>query len=451
MRGSGLTSIRVASGSHWTRQQWLICGVAAIGFAFDTYELLMVPLIVRPALIDLTHARPDSADFGRWVGILFYVPAIAGGIFGLLGGYLTDRLGRRRVLVWSIVVYGVSALASAYASSVGVWLALRCATFVGVCVEFVAAVAWLAELFPEPRERERVLAVTQACASLGGLMVSAAYYAIVTYADALPAVHGGHEPWRYMLISGLVPAIPLMLARPFLPESPVWKEQRRAGVLRRPRLAELFDPRFRRTTIVTTVMVASGYAASFGANLQVPRIVPGLAEVQSMSRTVREQTVGTVQLLQEIGGLTGRVALALLVVRIARRRQLIRIFLVLGVMVMPFMFFVAPARGLHAIQWGVFAAGFATVAQFSFWGNYLPRMYPTYLRGTGESFAANIGGRMIGTCGALVTTELAAAIPASSATTALTIAAGAVGLGSFLIALTASAWLPEPRTDALPH
>ncbi len=33
-----------------------------------------------------------------WVGRLFYMPAFAGGIFGLLGGYLTDRLGRRRVL-----------------------------------------------------------------------------------------------------------------------------------------------------------------------------------------------------------------------------------------------------------------------------------------------------------------------------------------------------------------
>src|SRR3954465_3488355 len=180
MRGSGLT-----------RQQWLICTVAAIGFAFDTYELLMVPLIVRPALIDLTGARPDSVEFGRWVGIMFYVPAIAGGVFGLPGGHLPDPPGRRRVLVWSIVLYGVSAVASAYASSVGVWLALRCATFVGVCVEFVAAVAWLGELFPEPRERERVLGATQACASLGGLMVSAAYYAIVSYADALPAVHGG--------------------------------------------------------------------------------------------------------------------------------------------------------------------------------------------------------------------------------------------------------------------
>jgi Na+/melibiose symporter-like transporter len=434
-----------------TPLQWAICVIAAIGFAFDTYELLMLPLIVRPALTELITARPDSAEFNTWVGVMFYVPAIAGGIFGMLGGYLTDRLGRRRVLVWSILLYGVSACGAAYASSAGVWLICRCATFVGVCVEFVAAVAWLAELFPDPVDRERVLGYTQACASLGGLMVSAAYYWIVTFAAALPEVRGGHEPWRYMLISGIVPAIPLMLARPFLPESPMWIEKRNAGTLRRPSVAQLFRPRFRRTTIVATVMVACGYAASFGANLQVPRIVPGLSEVQAMSRTAREQTVGTVQLLQEFGGLAGRIALAVLAVRIASRRRLIHLFLVPSVVVVPLVFFFAPTRGLRMVEVGTFVAGFVTVAQFSFWGNYLPRMYPTYLRGTGESFAANIGGRMIGTGGALVTAELAAVMPGVSATAQLASAAGAVGVSVLAVALVASVWLPEPGGEELPE
>ena len=52
-------------------------------------------------------------------------------------------------------------------------------------------------------------------------------------------------------------------------------------------------------------------------------VLPPYLIGESDMATMREQTVGTVQLLQEIGGLTGRVALALLVVRIARRRQLI--------------------------------------------------------------------------------------------------------------------------------
>jgi MFS family permease len=434
-----------------TTTQWLICAIAAIGFAFDTYELLMLPLIVRPALIDLIHAAPDSAEFSRWVGIVFYVPAIAGGIVGMLGGYLTDRLGRRRVLVWSILVYGFSACGAAFSTSVGMWLIFRCATFIGVCVEFVAAVAWLAELFPDPLERERVLGYTQACASLGGLMVSAAYYAIVTLAGSLPAIHGGHAAWRYMLVSGLVPAIPLMLARPFLPESPMWKTKRASGTLRRPRIGEIFRPAFRRTTIVTAVMVACGYAASFGANLQVPRIVPGLAEVRAMSNTAREQTVGTVQLLQELGGLAGRIALALLAVRVVNRRRLIRVFVVPGLVVMPLVFFVLSAGSLRLFEIGVVAAGFVTVGQFSFWGNYLPRMYPTHLRGTGESFAANIGGRMIGTGGALVTAELAAAMRGGATPSNIAIVSGAVGITTYLVTLVASAWLPEPQSDQLPE
>src|SRR5262249_37831812 len=161
--------------------------------------------------------HPDTAAFNRWVGIVFYVPAVVGAVFGMLGGCLTDRLGRRRMLVWSILIYCVSAVGAAYATTIGVWLLCRCATFAAVCVEFAAAVAWLAELFPDPGDRERALGYTQAAASLGGLTVSAAYYAIVTLAPALPEVRGGHEPWRYMLISGVIPALPLALARPFLP------------------------------------------------------------------------------------------------------------------------------------------------------------------------------------------------------------------------------------------
>lgn len=431
----------------------MILAIAAIGFLFDTYELLMLPLIVRPALVDLVdlhRAPPDGAAFNTWVGILFYVPAIAGGLFGMLGGYLTDRLGRRRVLVWSILLYGVSACGAAFATGVWMLLAFRCATFVGVCVEFVAAVAWLAELYSDPVQRERVIGWTQACASLGGLLVSGAYYLVVTYADALPAVRGGHEPWRYMLISGLIPALPLIVARPFLPESPIWMAKKRAGDLRRPRVAEIFTPRFRTVTIVTAVMMTAGYAASFGANLQVPRIVPGLPEVQAMSRVAREQTVGLVQWLQELGGLAGRCMLAWLAVRIVSRRALIRSFVVPGVAVMPFVFFFAATRSLRLVEVGTFVAGFVTVAQFSFWGNYLPRMYPTYLRGTGESFAANIGGRMLGTGGAMVAAQLTALMPGATPFARLAHAAGAVGVLSFVAALAASAWLPEPESAELP-
>ena len=264
--------------------QWLICAIAAIGFAFDIYEILMLPLIVRPALLELTGAAPGSPEFQMWVGRLFYIPAFAGGIFGLIGGYLTDRFGRRRVLTYSILIYALAAFLSGFATSIEMLLVLRCFVFVGVCVEFVAAVAWLAELFPEPKRREKVLGYTQAFSSFGGLLVATANGLAVSYATSLPAIAGfgavvqnPHAPWRYTLMSGVIPAIPLILIRPFLPESPIWHQKKLAGTLKRPSIAALFSPELRRTTIVTTVMFAMAYGAAFGAIQQVPQIVPGPA------------------------------------------------------------------------------------------------------------------------------------------------------------------------------
>ena len=431
--------------------QWLICIVAALGFAFDTYELLMLPLILPPALQQLGGLQPGSPEFLHWRDLFFYVPAVCGGVFGLLGGYLTDRFGRRRVLVYSILVYAFSALAAGFATSLPMLLVLRCTTFVGVCVEFVAAVAWLAELFQDPKQREQVLGYTQAFSSLGGFMVSGAFVLAAKYHDSLPAIHGVHEAWRYTLISGVIPAIPLIIIRPFLPESPMWKEKKAAGTLKRPSITEIFNPRFKRTTLVSTLMVACSFAVAFGAIQQIPQIVPGLPEVAGLPRPQQLERAGTVQLIQEIGGLVGRFLLAFLAVRIISRRWLVRTFQIPGLIIVPAVFIFAATASLQMLQWGIFFAGLLTVAQFSFWGNYLPRVYPTHLRGTGESFSANVGGRMIGTSAALLTTQLQMRMPGESVPTKLAYAAAGTAFLMFAIGLIASFWLPEPKEEDLPE
>lgn len=448
-----------------TPVQWLICAIAAIGFAFDIYEILMLPLIVRPALLELTGAAPGSPAFQMWVGRLFYIPAFAGGIFGLLGGYLTDRLGRRRVLTYSILIYAVSAFASGFSTSIEMLLFLRCFVFIGVCVEFVAAVAWLAELFPEPARREKILGTTQAFSSLGGVLVATANGLCVAYAASFPAITGfglaisdPHAPWRYTLMSGVLPAIPLILIRPLLPESPAWQQKKAAGTLKRPSIAELFSPQFRRTTIVTTIMFAMAYGAAFGAIQQIPQIVPGLPDVRSMTQgmsppraaLLNQEVAANVTKVQEIGGLVGRVALAFLAVMIVGRRKLIRLFQIPGLIVMPVTFALVATTSLTWLYPAIFFAGFFTVAQFSFWGNYLPRVYPIHLRGTGESFAANIGGRLVGTSFAWLTATLAVTSDRAYAPTKVALVAAAVGFSVYLVGFIASFWLPEPPKEDLP-
>jgi MFS family permease len=433
-----------------TPQQWLICAIASLGFAFDIYEILVAPLVVGPAIGELTGFKPGTPDFNFWVGLFFWVPAIVGGGFGLIGGYLTDRFGRRRVLVWSILLYALSALAAGYSTSIGMLLVLRSTTYIGVFVEFVAAVAWIAELFDDPKQREAALGYTQAFSSIGGLMVTGASAIAVAYADSFPAINGVHSPWRYTLISGVMPALPLIIIRPFLPESPAWQRKKAAGALRRPSIAALFAPDLRRTTIVTTLMFAFAYGAAFGAIQQMPRIVPGIEEVRTFKPQQQLQAVNLVQGYQEFGGLAGRLALAFLAVRIVSRRRLLRVFQAPGLIVLPVVF-VFSTSSLDFAKFGIFVAGFCTVAQLSFWGNYLPRVYPLHLRGTGEGFAANIGGRMIGTGFAFVTTQLSNVTPGTTPQTRLASAAAIVGFSVFLAGLITSAWLPEPKGDALPE
>jgi MFS family permease len=434
-----------------TPVQWLICAIASLGFAFDIYELLMLPLIVGPALADLANVARGTPEFERWVGLLLWIPAIAGGIFGLLGGYLTDRLGRRRVLVWSILLYAFSAFAAGFSTTVWQFLLFRSLTFIGVCVEFVAAVAWLAELFTDPKQREKVLGYTQAFSSVGGIMVTAAYLLIVKYAGALPPIYGEHEAWRYTLMSGVIPALPLIIIRPFLPESPAWEAKRVAGTLRRPSLAEIFSPELRRTTIITTLMFAMAYGAAFGAIQHMPRIVPSLSEVAAMTPALRQAAPGAVQWWQEVGGLVGRFALAMLVLAIVSRRGLLRVFLIPGLVVVPLVFWYAPTSDIFSLKVGMFFAGLFTVAQFSFWGNYLPRVYPTHLRGTGEGFAANVGGRMLGTSFAYITTAVVAPMLSGSPPVRLAHAAAMVAAFVYVAGFALSFLLPEPKGTDLPE
>jgi MFS family permease len=434
-----------------TALQWLVCGVAALGFAFDLYEMLVLPVVLRPALISLGSLEPGTREFNRWVGLLFYAPAVVGSALGLLGGWLTDLLGRRRVLVWSILLYALSALAASRAATLTQLLVLRCAAVAGVSVEYVAAIAWLAELFSDPKQRQTVLGYTQSAAGLGGLMATSAYYFAVTYAEHLPPILGGHEAWRYALLFGLAPAIPLVVVRPFLPESPAWKAGRSEARGKRPSIALLFRPALRRTTVVTTVLFACTYGIVSGVFLQTPRMVPGLPEVHGLTIRQIEQAVGGVQFVGELGVVAGRVVSAFLLVRIASQRRLARLFLAPGLAVFAFVYFVAATRSLPLLTAGIFAAALLINGPVSILWNYVPRMYPTRLRGTGEGFAHNVGSRTLGTLAVVATTQLANVMPGPGPAARLAYAAATVAVVLYAIALLATFALQEPASDRLPE
>jgi MFS family permease len=479
---------------------WLVVTVAAIGFLFDTYELLMTPLVLAPALSELLQVPPNHPDVTGWVGGVLWLSALSGGIFGLLGGWLVDRLGRKSVMVGSIFVYSLSPVLAGLSTHLAWLIFFRCATFVGVCVEFVAAVTWLSELFPEKRQRELVVGWTQAFASVGGLLVTGVSSGIghLVRNDMLPPLPVGdpsNPVWRYTLMTGLIPALLIVTMLPFVPESAVWLERKRAGTLRRPRFRELFAAGLLRTTVAATVLSACAYGAAFGTlQVTVAQGVPGLPDLadvrakvlpytkanqdlgKQMKKLSRDSTeyaakqkafnnnlrqIGRinkdeiqprreeVQFMQELGGLVGRILLAIGLVWVASRRLLLWLFQFPGLLIIPLVWFWVYPHHPEYFTVGVFLAGLCIVAQFSYFGEYLPKVFPVHLRGTGAALATNVGGRMVGTAGAFLTTGIIAPLLSvgSNNFEKVAYAAGVTGLLVFGVGILFSFLLPEPPRE----
>ena len=484
----------------------LVLTVAAIGFLFDTYELLMFPVIGRDAISELRFQRgfsdltpPERIEVQEWGGRMLWIAALSGGAFGLVGGWLIDRLGRKTIMIASILAYSLSPVAASYSTELWHLVLFRCTTFIGVCVEMVAAVTWLTELFHDKRSREVAIGWTLATASLGGILVTEAYNFIVEASKTtgtLPAIPfpAGHladnVAWRFTLLTGLVPGAAILLLMPFVPESNVWKKRKMEGTLKRPSFGELFSPELRRTTVVTTVLSACGYAAAFGAIQMTPlNIVPGLPDLaaktsearsaleaaearvaaskngteeqrqraeQQLKEARRAQTEtaqlvrarsGNIQRWQELGGLAGRILLAILLVFVPSR-TLIRLFLVPGVLLFPLTYFQLVHGDYVVFATSIFFCGLLTVAQFSFLSEFLPRVFPLHLRGTGGSFATNFGGRMIGTMAATLNTEFLSKQFGGTPPMQVASAAGVIGGSVYIVALLASFLLPSPPPEA---
>jgi hypothetical protein len=169
---------------------------------------------------------------------------------------------------------------------------------------------------------------------------------------------------------------------------------------------------------------------------------------QERADTIVKTRGKDVQLWQELGGLLGRIALAVLLAVVIRKGTLLRLFQAPGLILVPLTYYWLFRDQPGLFHWGIFAVGFITVAQFSYFGEYLPKVFPLHLRGTGGSFATNVGGRMIGTSAAFVTTNLVAPMLGGKSPLHVATAAAIVGTAMCVIGLALSYLLPEPKSES---
>jgi putative MFS transporter len=194
-----------------TRYQKKLAAILATCFAIDAIDLSIMSFLLAPISKDLglTTSAAGLAASGCFAGM---------GIGATIAGLVGDRFGRRRVLVSSMLLWGVATLFTAFAWNLESLVAFRFVTGLGLGAELPVAFALLAEFMPAAR-RARITSWMQMTSSVGHVVFNVLSLAAV----ALAGIALG---WRAMFVVMFLFALFAMYVRRHLPESPRWYESR---------------------------------------------------------------------------------------------------------------------------------------------------------------------------------------------------------------------------------
>lgn len=201
-----------------TRFYWSLTLLATLGgflFGYDTSN-------IGAALNFVPYQLGDFAT-----GYLVAGASLGAAAGALLAGPLTDRFGRRSLLIADALVYAIGALLSACTWHVAVLLSARTLIGLAIGADSAIATAYIAEY--APRERRGSLAMLQQWMITVGILVS--YLVALVILKVWP--EASDVDWRWFFGLGAVPAIVGLILRFEMPESPRWLiRKRRFGAAR---------------------------------------------------------------------------------------------------------------------------------------------------------------------------------------------------------------------------
>jgi MFS family permease len=381
--------------------KWAALTAALLGWMFDGFEMGLFPLVARPALRTLMNQAPDSEIAGWFSAIMagFLVGAALG---GLLFGWLGDRIGRVRAMVWSVLVYALFSGLCAFAAAPWHLAGLRFIASLGMGGEWSLGVALVMEVWPGS-SRPTLAALIGAAANFGFLLIAiiGLYLTSVagTLAESLRALHVPQEwaeylvgadrsSWRLLMLIGAAPAVLTFFIRIFVPESERWR--RAAQGAPRARVGEIFQGGLGRTTALATCLGAIALVGTWASIQYAPAWVDKLtSEPGARSWT---------QIYSAAGAIAGT-ALAAFIAEWSSRRVSYFAFTLLSLLVCAYLFGVPHEYGQGFLLL-VGLAGCITATFYGWLPLYLPELFPTRLRATGQGFAFN-SGRVIAAAGTL--------------------------------------------------
>ncbi len=394
---------------------------AFLGWMFDGLQQGVMPLVGRPALQDLLRVEDDQ-QIALWMGgitALFLIGAAAGGV---VFGWLGDRFGRVRAMVWSILAYSLFTGCCYFAETPWQLGLLRFFSALGMGGEWSLGVALLMECWPD-KHRPVLSGAIGAAANVGlGLLGALGMVFEVTRGS-----------WRWVMLAGASPVLLALFIARYVPESETWKRSVQGGAASPFR--EIFSPALWKTTVLAIGFAGIALIGTWGSVQWLPLWADQLTQGKN------HNAKGFTLLLISLGATLGCFLGSMIGGRMGRRPAYFLLCLT-SLLSCGYLFrFVHQYGGTFLFV--SFLIGAFTGAFYGWLPLYLPELFPTRVRATGQGICYNTG-RIFAAVGAVQMGRLLKRFEGSYARAGATITL-IYALGLFLI------WLaPETKGKPLP-
>jgi MFS family permease len=363
-----------------TGRRGLVLAAGFLGWLFDGMEMGIFPLVARPAFqhMQVVSGVLDEGFVQRWMGIVTALFLLGAACGGLVFGWIGDRFGRVKAMTWSILCYSVFTGLCYFAAQPWQLGAFRFVAALGMGGEWALGVALIMEIWPEEK-RPLMAGLIGAAANLG-------YAVIAIIAICFPITQ---DSWRWVMVVGAAPALLTFFIRLFVPESKKWQ----ASVQSAPShpLREIFGPALRRKTILAIAFASVPLIVTWG----IVQWLPLWAD--QMTGGKQPHVKAWIQLDSSLGAVVGSLIAPLIGGIFGRRPTYCGLcFAALVICSVLFGSFTHFTAGFLVM---VGLAGFSTAAFYGWLPLYLPELFPTRVRATGQGLAFNFG-RIVAALGA---------------------------------------------------
>ena len=396
-------------GTTLTKRQWLVLSSAFLGWLFDCMDLNLFTLVLFPSVAQLLHTT-NPAAIAKTGGLIMAIKLFAWGIGGVLFGVVTDRIGRSRTMVITILIYAVFTGASAFAQNWWQLAALQALAGFGIGGEWSAGAALIAETWPE-RHRARAMQIMQMAFAFG--------FFVAALDNLVVGPIGG---WRWVLAVGAMPAVLTFFLRRLVPEPERWvrvREQEIKSGENRTAAATffaIFKPGLRRNSIVGVLIASAVMIGCWGGLTLLPSWIRHLLGPAGASRGV--QTVSYAFMLMMVGAVLGYLTLIWLTDAIGRRWSY---FLFAAASFASSVYLFLCITTVDHLLWFMLVYGYFVIGGFGTFAAYLPELFPTRVRATGQGFCWNmariitgigplIAGALVGVFGSLSSAAAAVSV-----------------------------------------